>query len=83
MCVPQPTANSYWITSPAGAQHLRGEALTAGIDCIRRWLTRRRQLRVLAELNDRLLDDVGLTRSDVDREMTMAIGRAFARRHMK
>lgn len=83
MCVPQPTANSLWIVSPANAQHLRGEALASWIDSIFRWLAHRRALRALTDLDDRLLADVGMTRSDVDHEMAKAISRAFARRHMK
>lgn len=83
MCVPQPTAHSFWIVSPAQAQHLRGEAFASAIDRICRWLAHRRTLRALADLDARLLADVGLTRSQVDREMAKAIVRAFARRHMK
>ena len=33
-----------------------------------RWLERRRQRRALLELNDNLLKDIGLTRSDAYRE---------------
>jgi uncharacterized protein YjiS (DUF1127 family) len=38
----------------------------AGI--IRTWFERSRQRRALAELDDRLLDDIGLTRSKAQRE---------------
>ena len=83
MCAPQPSPFGYWIVSPAQAQHLRGEALIGGFQIVRRWLTRSRQMRALADLDDRLLDDVGLTRSDAEREMARAIRHSFARRHQK
>lgn len=83
MCVPQSTAHSFWIVSPAQAQHLRGEAAANGFLTIRRWLARRRQLRALKQLDERLLADVGLTREDADREMATALWRAFSRRHLK
>jgi uncharacterized protein YjiS (DUF1127 family) len=33
------------------------------------WQERARQRRQLSELDDRMLDDIGVTRADVDREM--------------
>lgn len=83
MCAPQPSPFGYWLVSPAQAQHLRGEALTGGFQILRRWLTRTRPMRVPADLDDRLLDDVRPTRSDAEREMARAIRHSFARRHQK
>lgn len=83
MCALQPSPFGYWLVSPAQAQHLRGEALSGGVQIIRRWLTGSRQMRTLADLDDRPLDDVGLTRSDTEREMARAIWHSFARRHQK
>ena len=42
--------------------------LQLSFDRLRLWRTRARQRRALARLDDRLLDDVGLTRDDVHRE---------------
>ena len=83
MCIPQATHNGMWHLSPAEAQHLRGESLLSGIGIIRAWLVRRRQLRALAELDDRLLDDVGISREAAEREIARSFRRAYARRHMK
>ncbi len=68
MCVQQPSPQGNWIVSPAQAQHLRGEALAGGIQLMRRWFARRRQLRALAVLDDRQLDDIGVSRADAERE---------------
>lgn len=42
--------------------------LAAVLDLVETWLARRRQRLDLAELDDRLLQDIGLTRADVARE---------------
>lgn len=83
MCIPHPTTHSYWIVSPARAQHYRGEAFLNGIELIKRHFRRRRQLRTLAQLDDRLLDDVGLSREQVDEEIGRPIWHAYSRRHLK
>jgi uncharacterized protein YjiS (DUF1127 family) len=43
-------------------------ALTAASDTVYEWRQRARQRRLLAQLNDRLLSDIGLSRSEVERE---------------
>ena len=82
MCALQPSPTSHWIVSPAQAQHLRGEAFAGGISLVRRWLARRRQLRALAKLDDRLLADVGIAREAAQREIARTFWRTYARRHM-
>ena len=42
--------------------------LTRPRDLLRRWASLRRERRALAALDDRLLDDVGITRAQADRE---------------
>jgi uncharacterized protein YjiS (DUF1127 family) len=44
-------------------------ALRDGLDALRRWRELARQRRQLAELDDRLLRDIGLTRADVGAEL--------------
>jgi uncharacterized protein YjiS (DUF1127 family) len=50
-----------------GRPSLAGRLLTI-LELVETWLTRRRQRLDLAELDDRLLADIGLTRADVARE---------------
>jgi len=78
----QPTESGLWTLSSRQARHLRGEALRRAFDPIVDWLARRRQLRALAELDDRLLDDVGISREAAEREIARSIWRTCARRHM-
>jgi uncharacterized protein YjiS (DUF1127 family) len=40
--------------------------LTKPIDAFRRWVHYRRNLRALAQLDDRMLRDIGLNRSGLD-----------------
>ncbi len=83
MCVPQPSPRGHLIVSPARVQHLRGEAVAGGILLMLRWFAHRRQLRALAALDDRLLDDIGVARADVERGFQTSFRRVYARRHMR
>jgi uncharacterized protein YjiS (DUF1127 family) len=49
-------------------QQLNAGKLRAFASAIRAWLERSRQRRALAELDDRLLRDIGLTRSQAQSE---------------
>ena len=42
-----------------------------------------RQRRALGELDDRLLDDIGLSRSEANRDSETRFWRSYARRHLK
>ena len=53
------------ITTPATVQRSAGCGL---LRLLLRWCDRHRQRRQLGELDDRLLDDVGLTRATADAE---------------
>jgi uncharacterized protein YjiS (DUF1127 family) len=83
MPVPQAIHSSTWIVSPAQAQHLRGEAFARGIEIVRGWIARRRQLRALAALDDRLLADIGVSRQAAEREIARTFWMTYARRHTK
>lgn len=83
MCVPKPSPLGYWLLSPAHAQHLRGETFESGIQLMRRWFARRRQLRALAALDNRLLDDIGVSRAEAERQVAKSFRNVYARRHLK
>ena len=83
MCVPQVSPHGNWIVAPARAQHLRGEAFTSAILLMRHWFTRRRQLRALSALDDRLLDDIGVSRARAERQIAKSFWNVYARRHLK
>lgn len=83
MCVPTSSPFGYWSVSPAQAQHLRGEAVESGIQLMRHWFERRRQLRALAALDNRLLDDIGVAHAEAEREIAKSFQNVYARRHMK
>lgn len=45
-----------------------GRAIAAGAHMLRRWCARRGQRRALGHLDDRLLADIGLTRTEAETE---------------
>ena len=53
---------------PASRPHLRHAARRA-FGTVWTWMERSRQRRALADLDDRLLEDVGISRSQVSREI--------------
>lgn len=55
------------LVRPSGGKS-RAQRRVALLDLVESWLARRRQRLDLAELDDRLLQDIGLTRADVARE---------------
>ena len=83
MCSLQRSPGSYWLVSPAQAQHLRCEAFAAGMKLVLGWLAHRLQIRALADLDDRLLDDVDITREAAEREIARSFWLTYARRHLK
>ncbi|MEM1048844.1 MAG: DUF1127 domain-containing protein [Pseudomonadota bacterium] len=54
-------------TGPASASAFRvlGNAIVTLVKAVARWYTNRRQTRLLLEMDDRMLSDIGLTRGDV------------------
>jgi uncharacterized protein YjiS (DUF1127 family) len=54
--------------SDAPVSRVRHPLATKGLEILLAWQDRAAQRRALAELDDRLLKDIGLTRADVDRE---------------
>lgn len=47
-----------------------GGIVTRAVDLLLRWAERARQRRHLAELDDRLLRDIGVSRADVEAEIS-------------
>lgn len=54
---------------------IRGKALRAA-DAVLTWLQRDRDRRALQALDDRLLRDIGISRSDVEQEVTKPFWRS-------
>ena len=50
------------------AHRFRGGELNVWASVLRTWLQRSRQRRALAELDDRMLRDIGITRPQAERE---------------
>jgi uncharacterized protein YjiS (DUF1127 family) len=50
---------------------------------VRGWIERSRQRRALQHLDDRLLNDIGLSRDDSRRERAKLFWQTYARRHLK
>jgi uncharacterized protein YjiS (DUF1127 family) len=57
------------LATPAPSHHAGAvvRLMTGAVQAVPRWIERRRQLCALADLDDHLLRDVGLTREDVQR----------------
>ena len=57
------------LAAPATSHHAAAvvRLMSGAVQAVSRWIERRRQLRALADLDDHLLRDVGLTREDVQR----------------
>jgi uncharacterized protein YjiS (DUF1127 family) len=66
-------SNSYFVR-PARAKASRG-LVTRLFDQVFTWLDRSRQRRHLGELDDRLLRDIGLSRAEVEHEITLPFWR--------
>jgi len=47
------------------------------------WIERSRQRRALQDLDDRLLNDIGLSRDEATRECAKLFWQTYARRHLK
>jgi uncharacterized protein YjiS (DUF1127 family) len=47
------------------------------------WIERSRQRRALQDLDDRLLNDIGLSRDEARRECAKLFWQTYARRHLK
>ena len=58
------------------AAHLRGEAIDEAIATLTLWQGRRRSRQQLADLSDQILQDIGLTRDQVEREYVKPFWRA-------
>jgi uncharacterized protein YjiS (DUF1127 family) len=58
------------------AAQLRGEAVGEAIDTVTLWQARRRARQQLADLSDQMLQDIGITRADVEREYGKPFWRA-------
>ncbi len=58
------------------AAQLRGEAFGEAIDTLTLWQARRRARRQLADLSDEMLQDIGVSRADVEREYGKPFWRA-------
>jgi uncharacterized protein YjiS (DUF1127 family) len=58
------------------AAQLRGAAVGEAIDTVTLWQARRRARRQLADLSDEMLQDIGVTRADVEREYGKPFWRA-------
>ena len=58
--------------SHSGASRKPGFAVRIGalLDTVAKWQERRRQRLALAALDDHMLSDIGITRADVDAEVT-------------
>jgi uncharacterized protein YjiS (DUF1127 family) len=50
---------------------------------VRSWIERSRQRRALQDLDDRLLNDIGLSRDEARRECAKLFWQTYARRHLK
>lgn len=64
------TSGGTALAAPAPSHHAGGAVMrlmTGAVQAVRRWIERRSQLRALADLDDDLLKDIGLTRKDVQR----------------
>ena len=57
------------LAAPAPSHHAGAvvRLVTGAVRAVPRWIERRRQLRALADLDDDLLNDIGLTHEDVQR----------------
>ena len=63
------TQYNSWILIPTERRPLRpGERLRSLADAVTLWSARARQRRILAQLDDRMLRDIGKTRVDALRE---------------
>jgi uncharacterized protein YjiS (DUF1127 family) len=58
------------------AAHLRGEAFGEAIGTLTLWQGRRRARQQLANLSDQILQDIGITRDQVEREYGKPFWRA-------
>jgi len=58
------------------AAQLRGEAFGEAIGTLTLWKARRRARRQLADLSDQMLQDIGITRDQVEREYDKPFWRA-------
>ena len=58
------------------AAQLRGAAFGEAIGALSLWQSRRRARRQLAELSDQMLQDIGISRTDVEREYGKPFWRA-------
>lgn len=83
MCVPKSSPLGYWIVSPADVQHLRGEAFEGGIQLMRRWFSHRRTLRAQSALDDRLIVEAGVSRTESEKQRAKPFRNIYARRHLK
>jgi uncharacterized protein YjiS (DUF1127 family) len=62
--------------SPLPSRQFAAGGLLAWAGIVGAWFERSRQRRTLAELDDRLLDDIGVTRSEARREAAKPLWRA-------
>jgi uncharacterized protein YjiS (DUF1127 family) len=58
------------------AAHLRGEAVGEAMATLTLWQGRRRSRQQLADLSDQMLQDIGITRAEVEREYGKPFWRA-------
>jgi len=58
------------------AAQLRGEAVDEAIGTVTLWQARRRARRQLSDLSDQMLQDIGITRAEVEREYGKPFWRA-------
>ena len=62
-------------TRPTGREAQMG-LVARGVDALLSWTDRTRQRRHLAELDDRLLRDIGISRADVEAEVSRPFWRS-------